>query len=83
MSSNLSTGSRNSGGAVVATALLSNPCISDPLILIFSFLNGGGPLPDGVGGTADRGVAGTVAEAGVRGTAVDCLRLFRGSGVFA
>jgi len=34
--------------------------------------------------TADEGVGGIVAEAGVRGTAVDCFRLFcRGSTVLA
>ena len=50
---------------------------------IFCFF-AGGPLPEGVWGTAVRGVGGTVAEAGVRGTAEDCFRLLgRGSGVLA
>lgn len=63
----LSTGSRKRGGAVVVIALLSNSWISCPLIIVFCFFLAG-PLAEGVGGIADMGVGGIVAEAGVRGT---------------
>ena len=69
-------GSRNKGAAVVSMIFDSKVRISLTPTSIFCFLFAG-PLVEGVGGTADRGVGGwgNVAEAGVRGTpADDCLR---------
>ncbi len=71
---------------MAATILLSKPCISAPHIDIFC-LFAEGPLADGVGGTADKGVGGCgiVADAGVRGTVAPCDFLLPGldSGVLA